>query len=313
MSKFIDQRFGGLSIPGSFSAPSYSKGQIVYETVDGLVITIATDEVLAGDTTLPQLVPNKGIVDTLMAIHAFRCIGNQVPTAFVKSPGSRIIISKKCTPGCVHVVVRGHMTGRLWRSYKHYQSEYPGENYTTYWGQNVPSGMIYAERLHTPIVTPVIIDEKGYPEDIAMEDIVARGFYTAAQWTQIEAYALKLFQIGSEDAAKRGLLMVDANYLFGLDKDDSPRLIGTPHTPASCHYFFTETYHQDLGARVQQKQLSCEIVCEQEYYELLYKLTGLQVTSDMFSGSDNPEYMQRMIVKSLNTLRTVKDLQAIYS
>ena len=53
---------------------------------------------------------------------------------------------------------------------------------------------------------------------------------------QISSAALELFAFGQQEAARRGLLLVDTKYEFGRDSQGSIRLIDEIHTPDSSRY-----------------------------------------------------------------------------
>jgi phosphoribosylaminoimidazole-succinocarboxamide synthase len=53
---------------------------------------------------------------------------------------------------------------------------------------------------------------------------------------QISGAALKLFAYGQQEAAKRGLLLVDTKYEFGKDAQGQIRLIDEVHTPDSSRW-----------------------------------------------------------------------------
>ena len=50
---------------------------------------------------------------------------------------------------------------------------------------------------------------------------------------QVSRTALALFKFGQEEAAKRGLLLVDTKYEFGKDASGTIRLVDEIHTPDS--------------------------------------------------------------------------------
>ena len=76
----------------------------------------------------------------------------------------------------------------------------------------------------------------------------------------LEDNTRKLFQRGTEIAAKRGLLLVDTKYEFGKTKDDKIVLIDEIHTPDSSRYFYSEGYQDRQDRGEVQKQLSKEFV-----------------------------------------------------
>ena len=54
-----------------------------------------------------------------------------------------------------------------------------------------------------------------------------------SQCLQVSTAALKLFEFGQQEAASRGLLLVDTKYEFGRDADGNILLIDEIHTPDS--------------------------------------------------------------------------------
>ena len=75
----------------------------------------------------------------------------------------------------------------------------------------------------------------------------------------MEAYTRALFQRGTEMAAKRGLILVDTKYEFGL-RNGEVILIDEIHTPDSSRYFYADGYQERQDNNEPQKQLSKEFV-----------------------------------------------------
>jgi len=76
----------------------------------------------------------------------------------------------------------------------------------------------------------------------------------------LEDYTRKLFERGTEIAAKRGLILVDTKYEFGKTKEGEILLIDEIHTPDSSRYFYAEGYQERQHNNENQKQLSKEFV-----------------------------------------------------
>ena len=64
------------------------------------------------------------------------------------------------------------------------------------------------------------------------------------QWEQVRDYALALFARGQELAAKRGLILVDTKYEFGVDREGTIILADEIHTPDSSRYWMADTYQE---------------------------------------------------------------------
>jgi phosphoribosylaminoimidazole-succinocarboxamide synthase len=78
---------------------------------------------------------------------------------------------------------------------------------------------------------------------------------------EMVSVALKLYARGTEMAAKRGLILVDTKYEFGLHQGQL-MLIDEVHTPDSSRFFYLDKYAEFQKAGKPQKQLSKEFVRE---------------------------------------------------
>ena len=86
---------------------------------------------------------------------------------------------------------------------------------------------------------------------------MAQGLVPEDIYVQVEGFTRALFQRGTELAAKRGLILVDTKYEFGLF-DGKVVLIDEIHTPDSSRYFYAEGYEKRQALGEKQKQLSKE-------------------------------------------------------
>jgi hypothetical protein len=68
------------------------------------------------------------------------------------------------------------------------------------------------------VITPTTKAE-DHDEPITPADIVGRGLMSQQDWDAASAAALRLFAFGQEQAARRGLLLVDTKYEFGRDAE----------------------------------------------------------------------------------------------
>jgi phosphoribosylaminoimidazole-succinocarboxamide synthase len=75
----------------------------------------------------------------------------------------------------------------------------------------------------------------------------------------LEEFTRKLFIRGSEIARKRGLILADTKYEFGMF-DGEIYLIDEIHTPDSSRYFYLDGFDDRQTRSESQKQLSKEFV-----------------------------------------------------
>src|SRR5690606_19896 len=99
----------------------------------------------------------------------------------------------------------------------------------------------------------------GHDEDISGKEIIDQGIVSKSDYQKLADYTDRLFERGTEEAAKRGLILVDTKYEFGKIRDQI-YLIDEIHTPDSSRYFYEDTYQQLQDRGEPQRQLSKEFV-----------------------------------------------------
>ncbi|WP_435578694.1 phosphoribosylaminoimidazolesuccinocarboxamide synthase [Gilvibacter sp.] len=225
----------------------------VYTLDNDMLLMVATDRLSAFDVVMPRGIPYKGQILNQIATQMMRDTEDLVPNWLVATPDPNVAIGKACEPFKVEMVIRGYMSGHAAREYK------AGRRMLC--GVPMPEGMQENDPFPEPIITPATKAEKGdHDEDISREDILKRGIVSEADYAVLEDYTRKLFQRGTELAAKRGLILVDTKYEFGKTKDGEIVLIDEIHTPDSSRYFYAEGYQERQDRGEKQKQLSKEFV-----------------------------------------------------
>ncbi len=229
----------------------HGKVRDVYNINDDYMVMVATDRISAFDVVLPEGIPYKGQVLNQIAEFFLDSTKDIVPNWKVAVPDPMVTVGLCCEPLKVEVIVRGYIAGSAWRDYKAGAREICGVP--------LPDGLRENERLPHPILTPTTKADAGHDENISRDEIIAQGIVEKDVYEQVEKYALALFERGSEIAAKRGLILVDTKYEFGL-RDGKVILIDEIHTPDSSRYFYAEGYEERLAKGEEQRQLSKEFV-----------------------------------------------------
>jgi phosphoribosylaminoimidazole-succinocarboxamide synthase len=234
---------------------SIYKGKVreVYNINDELLVMIATDRLSAFDVVLPRQIPFKGQILNQIATKMMNDTSDIVPNWLLANPDENIAIGHLCEPFKVEMVIRGYVSGHAAREYK--------------LGKRVLCGVVMSEGLKEndkfskPIITPSTKAANGdHDEDISREEILAKGIVSEEDYLVLEDYTRKLFQRGTEIAAKRGLILVDTKYEFGKTKEGKIVLIDEIHTPDSSRYFYADGYQERQNKGEHQKQLSKEFV-----------------------------------------------------
>ena len=212
---------------------------------------VATDRISAFDVILPKGIPYKGQVLNQIAAYFLDATKDIVPNWKVAVPDPMVTVGVKCQPLKIEMIVRGYLAGSAWREYK--------AGARSICGVALPEGLRENQKLPSPILTPTTKADEGHDENISREEIISRGIVAEDIYSQVEKYALALFARGSEMAAKRGLILVDTKYEFGIH-DGKVILIDEIHTPDSSRYFYAEGYEERFAKGEEQRQLSKEFV-----------------------------------------------------
>jgi phosphoribosylaminoimidazole-succinocarboxamide synthase len=222
----------------------------VYRKADRLFL-VATDRLSAFDKVLTT-VPFKGEVLNRLAKFWFDKTAHVVKNHLLDVPDNNVTVARATEPFPIEVVVRGYLTGSLWRDVE------KGEHRV--YGVDIPDGMRKDSAFATPILTPSTKAAPGeHDAPMSEADILARGLATPKEWGAIREAALGLFREGQAWARTRGLLLVDTKYEFGK-VGSTLYVIDEMHTPDSSRYWRSSEYETRLKAGTDQAMLDKETV-----------------------------------------------------
>ena len=225
----------------------------VYTLNSQILGIVVTDRISAFDFIMHQAIPFKGQILNKLAEFGFNKVSHIIPNHIIDVPHPNITIAKKCLPIPIEVVIRAHLTGHAWRTYK------SGKRMLC--GVPLPEGLSEHDPLPEPILTPATKSTEGHDEDISEEEILTEGIVSNVIWAEIREKAFELFKIGQEVASKQGLILVDTKYEFGMNVNELT-LIDEVHTTDSSRYFYFDGYEQRQKDQQPQKQLSKEFLRE---------------------------------------------------
>lgn len=235
----------------SQTAEYHGKVRDTYTIANDTLVMVATDRISAFDVILPKGIPHKGQVLNQIAAYFLDATADVVPNWKQGVPDPCVTVGMACDPLKVEVIVRGYIAGSAWREY--------AAGARQICGVPLPDGLMENQKLPHPIITPTTKADQGHDMNISRQEIIATGLVPQQIWEQVEQYALRLFERGTEMAAKQGLILVDTKYEFGL-KDGKVILIDEIHTPDSSRYFYSDGYEERQRAGLPQRQLSKEFV-----------------------------------------------------
>ena len=233
--------FPGIEETRIPAGTSLYRGKVrdVFDLGDRLLIT-ATDRISAFDRVL-STIPYKGEILNRVSHQWFKLTKHIIPNHVAEVLSGRTIVVKKAKVVPVEVVVRGYLTGSAWRDYS------AGKPVS---GVELPKGMKRDQAFPEPILTPSTKEALGkHDEPISEADIVRRGIVEAGLWREIRETALSLFRLGASVALRRGLILVDTKYEFGLLPDGKLLLVDEIHTPDSSRYWYARFLRFPLQGR----------------------------------------------------------------
>ncbi len=191
----------------------------VYDLGERLLM-VSTDRLSAFDHILPTPIPGKGRVLTTISVHWFKATAGIVPNhllcadfkelakEFSLGPQfkDRTVLVKKAERFDVECVVRGYLAGS---GLKEYQMS------GAVAGHALPSGLVEASKLPSPIFTPAIKNDKGHDENITREQL--NGILGTELSKELERLSLALYNFAEKELAGRGLILADTKFEFGRD------------------------------------------------------------------------------------------------
>ncbi|MFW2354154.1 phosphoribosylaminoimidazolesuccinocarboxamide synthase [Hydrogenophaga sp.] len=233
------------------SLPLLARGKVRdnYAVGDDRILMVASDRISAFDVIMGEPIPGKGELLTKLSLFWFDQLGPQglnicpihltgdapesvVSAAEVPQVTGRSMLVQRLKPIPVEAVVRGYLAGSGWKEYQDNQAVC---------GVKLPAGLQNASKLPEPIYTPAAKAEMGeHDENITFEQTVAMiGPELAAQ---IRDVSIALYKAAAEMALKKGIIIADTKFEFGLDKAGKLVLMDEVLTPDSSRYWPAESY-----------------------------------------------------------------------
>lgn len=192
---------------------------------------VVTDRLSAFDFILDTPIPNKGAVLNGISNWWFEHTNDIVPNHLIKTIDPNVMWVREAIPIRIEMVVRGYLTGSIWRGYEQ------GERYFS--GVELPDNMHKNQAFEQAILTPTTKEKSDRP--ISPAEIISENWASAAIFEQMQHIALQLYQRGNQLLQTKGLMLVDTKYEFGLI-DDSLILIDEIHTPDSSRFWYADDY-----------------------------------------------------------------------
>lgn len=250
---------------GALGEKYQGKVRDTYRRGDRLVL-ITTDRLSAFDHVLTTL-PFKGDLLNTLASFWFKKTSHVVKNHVIDVPDPCVTVARRAEPYAIEFVVRGYLTGSLWRDYEAGRDPY---------GLRLPPGLARDSQFPSPLLTPSTKAPIGqHDEPVSEAQVLERGLITARDWQRAKEAALGLFAEGTRQAASQGLIFVDTKYEFGRVGDELV-VIDEMHTPDSSRFWKADGYQARLAKGEAQVMLDKE------------NLRQWLITERGFSGQGTP-------------------------
>ena len=228
--------------------PLKGRGKVrdIYDLGETLLI-VATDRISAFDVVMPNPIPDKGMVLTQISRFWFEATKDIVPNHLISTEvedfpevcrpyqeilAGRTMWVRKAEPLPVECVVRGYLSGSGWR-------EYQTEGKVC--GIRLSKDLVESSKLEEPIFTPATKAEAGtHDENISFEQVVE--FVGKERAEQVRAISISIYQRARETAEKRGIIIADTKFEFGISGGQL-LLIDEVLTPDSSRFWPKDEYH----------------------------------------------------------------------
>ncbi len=213
------------------------KGKVrnIYEYASDRLLIVTTDRISAFDFVFEDEIPGKGELLTKMSEFWFRKTKHILDNHIIEDSSinvasdivDRSMLVKKTEVIPIEAIVRGHLSGSAWKSYKD-SKEINGKLISKEYQQY--------DMLNQPIFTPSTKARIGSKdENISIEkmyDIIGKNLAD-----RVISKSLLLYEYAYDYAKKRGIIIADTKFEFGIDSEDNLILIDEVFTP-DCSRFW---------------------------------------------------------------------------
>ena len=275
------------------------KGKVrdIYAVGDDKMLIVTSDRLSAFDVVLPDPIPDKGRVLNEMANFWFAKLGHIVPNQLtgidpesvvqkneVPEVTGRSVVVKKLKPLPIEAVVRGYIIGSGWKDY---------QKTGKVCGIELPKGLRQAEKLPEPIFTPATKAAAGHDENISFAE--AEKLIGKALAAKVRDTSIRLYKEAADYALKKGIIIADTKFEFGLTPSNDLVLIDEVLTADSSRFWPADSYRVGISPPSFDKQyvrdyletldwnktppaprLPADVIAKtsEKYREALHRLTG---------------------------------------
>ena len=204
----------------------------LYALDEERLLLVASDRISTFDVVLPTEIPDKGRVLTGLSAFWFAHTAELVPNHLLAlRDDGRSTECRRLQMLPIECVVRGYLAGSGWKDYLATGSVC---------GHQLPEGLVESQQLPRPIFTPATKAQTGHDENI--DRAAAIELVGEERYDEAEATALALYELVSEHARERGIILADTKLEFGIDETGALVLGDEAFTPDSSRFWPADEY-----------------------------------------------------------------------
>ncbi len=271
----------------------------IYAVGADALLIVTTDRLSAFDVVLPDPIPGKGRVLNRISQFWFERMTHIVPNHLTGLTietvvadaeersllADRTVIVKRLRALPIEAVVRGYLIGSGWKDY---------QKTGQVCGIALPASLPLAGALPEPIFTPATKAAAGeHDQNISFSE--TERLIGATLAARVRDTAIALYTFAAAHAQRRGIIIADTKFEFGLDEHGTLTLIDEALTPDSSRFWPADSYRPgisppsfdkqfvrdyletlDWNKRAPGPKLPPEIIARtsQKYHEALRRLSG---------------------------------------
>ena len=244
----------------STGLPLLHQGKVrnMYDIDEHSILMVTTDRMSAFDVIFNEVMPERGKILNEISNFWFSQTEHIIPNHLTHTPLSHVVtdeyidalkgrseVVEKLTPLPVEAVVRGYIIGSGWKEYQATGS---------ICGITLPMGMQLAQQLETPVYTPATKAAVGdHDENISFAKTVE--LLGAELAEQVQDVSIQLYSFAYEYARRRGIIIADTKFEFGIDSEGTLKLMDEILTPDSSRFWDAAVYQVGSSPESYDKQI----------------------------------------------------------
>ena len=244
-----------LQIP-DLNLSHQGKVRDIFEVKNQKYLLIYTsDRISAFDFVFDDTIPGKGILLNKLSLFWFEKTKEIIKNHIINfqtikinnlsdEDKDRCMLVKKTKVLPIEAIVRGYLAGSAWQSYK-----------KTKIINNKKSDIIYEEfqQFEKPIFTPSTKAEKGQrDQNISFEKM--KSLIGEQLSEKIREVSIKLYNFAHSYAQKKGIIIADTKFEFGLDENNNLTLIDELFTPDCSRFWLYDAKTKEINYESFDKQ-----------------------------------------------------------